>query len=132
MGISSDYEKDATAAYVTDASYRSDPDQDPEYDAVFGKHEEGQVDYKSVGWYVFAEEGRWLLKLISLVLRIKATVIMLKTVRTYSTPIPPCLIADLPLVQIIALGVLAMPTVLSATGGVPGALIIVVIGTSRQ
>ncbi|WVQ96884.1 hypothetical protein IAU59_003991 [Kwoniella sp. CBS 9459] len=39
---------------------------------------------------------------------IKATIIMLKT--------------------IIALGVLAMPTVLSATGGVPGALIIFVIG----
>lgn len=50
MGASSDYEKDATAAYVTDASLRSDPDQDPEYDAVFGKHEEGQVNYKSVGW----------------------------------------------------------------------------------
>jgi hypothetical protein len=51
MGTSSDYEKDATtAAYVTDASLRSDPDQDPEYDAVFGKHEEGEVDYKSVGW----------------------------------------------------------------------------------
>ncbi|WVR06190.1 hypothetical protein IAU60_003220 [Kwoniella sp. DSM 27419] len=39
---------------------------------------------------------------------IKATIIMLKT--------------------IIALGVLAMPTVLSQTGGVPGALIILVIG----
>ncbi|GFZ50383.1 hypothetical protein JCM24511_08140 [Saitozyma sp. JCM 24511] len=39
---------------------------------------------------------------------IKATIIMLKT--------------------IIALGVLAMPTVLSATGGVPGSLIILVIG----
>lgn len=50
MGASSDYEKDATAAYVTDASLRSNPDQDPEYDAVFGKYEEGQVNYKSVGW----------------------------------------------------------------------------------
>lgn len=30
--------------------------------------------------------------------------------------------------QIIALGVLAMPTVLSATGGVPGSLIILVVG----
>ncbi|GHJ84929.1 hypothetical protein NliqN6_1331 [Naganishia liquefaciens] len=89
MGASSEYEKDATAAYVTDASLRSNPDQDPEYDAVFGKYEEGQVNYKSVGW-------------------IKATVIMLKT--------------------IIALGVLAMPTVLSATGGVPGSLIILVVG----
>lgn len=51
MGASSDYEKDAaTAAYVTDASLRSNPEQDPEYDAVFGKYEEGQVNYKSVGW----------------------------------------------------------------------------------
>jgi hypothetical protein len=39
-----------TAAYVTDASLQSNPDQDPEYDAVFGKYEEGQVNYKSVGW----------------------------------------------------------------------------------
>lgn len=50
MGNDSDYEKDASTAYVADASFRSDPEQDPEYDAVFGKHEEGQVDYKSVGW----------------------------------------------------------------------------------
>lgn len=50
MGTSSLYEKDASAAYVADASLRSEPDQDPEYDAVFGKHEEGQVNYKSVGW----------------------------------------------------------------------------------
>ncbi|KAJ9092895.1 hypothetical protein QFC21_006607 [Naganishia friedmannii] len=76
-------EKHQPVAYVTDASSRYDPEQDAEVDAVFGKHTEGEVDYKSVGW-------------------IKATVIMLKT--------------------IIALGVLAMPTVLSATGGVPGSL----------
>jgi hypothetical protein len=68
---------------------------DPEYDAVFGERKEGQVDYKSVGWRVLVHAYCWED-------RIKATIIMLKT--------------------IIALGVLAMPTVLSATGGVPGSL----------
>lgn len=49
-----------------------------------------------------------------------------------SHPVPKQRILTVFSSQIIALGVLAMPTVLSATGGVPGALIIVVIGTRYQ
>jgi hypothetical protein len=91
---------DKNYSYSHDVSVESQeaPRGGPEYDAVFGEYKEGQVHYKSVGWYVEVTRDT----IASLMTRIKATIIMLKT--------------------IIALGVLAMPTVLSATGGVPGSL----------
>jgi hypothetical protein len=50
----SDFEKSSnkdynTTTYVTEGGKGVAID-DPEYDAVFGKREEGQVNYKSMGW----------------------------------------------------------------------------------
>jgi hypothetical protein len=94
-----------TAKHSKDLQYSQEPSLEAqevhqpgvEYDEVFGEYKQGQVHYKSVGWWVSSNESS-----ATLTSRIKATIIMLKT--------------------IIALGVLAMPTVLSATGGVPGSL----------
>jgi hypothetical protein len=52
----SDFEKSSnkdynTTTYVTEGGKGVAID-DPEYDAVFGKREEGQVNYKSMGWCV--------------------------------------------------------------------------------
>ncbi|WWD21798.1 hypothetical protein CI109_106286 [Kwoniella shandongensis] len=84
-------------------NYAGEPTTIPVTDTIDPKYDIDNPEYDAV----FGEirEGQVNYKSVGWIM---ATIIMLKT--------------------IIALGVLAMPTVLSATGGVPGSLIIIAIG----
>ncbi|KAL7418998.1 hypothetical protein Q5752_006682 [Cryptotrichosporon argae] len=98
----------------------ADDETDVRRDAVFGVSDDPDVDYTSMSWYVLDSATCGLPAGIcgdiarapcaerDADIRPQAAIVLLKTQ--------------------IALGVLTMPTVLSLTGGVPGALIIVVVG----
>lgn len=44
--------KETSVAYVTERRASGEAHPDDNYDAVFGEQKAGDVNYKSVGWYV--------------------------------------------------------------------------------